>query len=83
MDIPELVRELLTLRWKLKPHVKMSIHIDTETLSVRMWAGKRESWLRSMKLDEWHIESRDFLCEICGLTVDNNLVSEQQTLKLW
>lgn len=83
MDIPELVRQLLILKSRLKSNVKMNIHINDETLRVRMWIVKQESFTLDMELDKWHVDSRDFLCDCCGIAVENNLVSEQQTLKLW
>jgi hypothetical protein len=83
MDIPELVRQLLILKSRLKSHVKMNIHINDETLRVRMWIVKEESFVLNMELDKWHVESSDFLRDCCGIAVENNLVSEQRTLKLW
>lgn len=83
MDIPELVRQLLILKSQLKPKVKMSIHIDTETLSVRMWIGRRQTWQFTMELSKWATASQSLIDKCLIETEKYDLVTKQQTLDLW
>ena len=80
MDIPELVRGLLILKLRLKDGADMSIHINKSTISVQMWIGNSERWLRTMNLCDWLTKSRDFLSECWSIARDYNLLDKQEFL---
>lgn len=77
MDIPELVRELLILKFRLNDNANMSIHINKDTISVQMWVGNSERWLKTMKMSLWATDSRSFLNECWEVAVYHKLLSPQ------
>lgn len=83
MDIPELIRQLLELKFQIKDEYSMQIIITTSNiLRVRFWMEDGEYRVTEMNLANWSTGSRDFLSHCRFIAESNNLLDEQQILPL-
>lgn len=81
MDIPELIRQLLELKFRLKEKYSMQILITTDnTLRVRFWMNDGDQSVCNMNLSDWSTKSRDFLDACWGTAKEYKLLDEQEFL---
>lgn len=83
MDIPELLRQLLELKYRLDDKYSMNIMITANnTLRVRFWMSHGDQRACEMPLTSWSTMSRDFLNDCLGIARYHNLLDKQGVLEL-